>query len=523
MPYKKPNNPSLNSKSAPASAQPVQPSNSRYPSRPNLDPSAAKQAAQFPGVGVTLGSYKHNPFRDAKGLPTPKPKRQPGRVRQLFTIKRTALTILVLALLVGGWVGGKFIYNAHRLFHGNLLSILTTTKLKGEDNGRINILLAGNSADDKGHDGAALTDSIMIISIDTKNNQAFLLSVPRDLYVQVPGTSSHSKINYVYVAGELEKVVGQNFGLTINYYALVNYTALRDAVNAVGGIDLTIQSSDPRGLYDPSVQDGTVRSPLVKLTNGPHHLNGVEALNLARARGDSYRSYGFISSDFQRTKEQRDILLALKTKAVTAGVLGNPAKLSSLADAIGGNVKTDFSLSEVHRLYDLMKPISSDSIKSYSLNSVNGKNLLASYTTSDGQSSLIPASGVDNYDSIQKFITQVTSSDPVVQEGAGIVLLNATTTPGLASQQRTKLENKNYTISDVGNATPQATTTIIQTKAGVDPKTLAALLHQFGAKATATVTNPFAANYPSADFIVLLGADQVPVPAAATPPTRAAN
>jgi LCP family protein required for cell wall assembly len=524
MPHKKPTN----------NLSPSKPP--KNPLRRSQDAAALKQAAQFPSVGVTLGSYKHNPFQGAEPLARSKPQRPMGRLgrfRQKFNFKRLTIFVVVIMLLAGLWVGGKFLYNAHKLFHGSILGLLTTTKLKGEDSGRVNILLAGNSADDAGHSGGDLTDSIMIMSIDTKRNQAFLMSVPRDLYVQIPGTSSHAKINYAYVAGkannfsqegypaggmgELESVINQDFGITINYYALVNYSALKEAVDAVGGIDVNIQSSDPRGLYDPNI-DYATHGPLVKLTNGVHHLDGEAALDLSRARGDSYRSYGFAASDFERTKNQRDLLVALKTKAVTAGVLSNPAKLSNLSDAIGNNVKTDFNLSEVHRLYDLVKNINGGALQSYSLNSVNGKNLLASYTSPDGQSTLIPASGVDDYSGIQAFLQQITSSDPVIQEGAQVVLLNATATAGLASQQRTKLQAQHFQISDVGNATNQATTTIIQTTAGKDPNTLQALMKLYGKTAVVTATNPYANTY-TADFIVLIGNDQLPAatsPAATT-------
>lgn len=504
-------------KSAPPPSSPLRRSN---------EPAAVKQAAQFPGVGMTLGSYKHDAFNYAprSRLATPKVARPRGRIRSLFTLKRITLLAVILVLLPALWLGGKFVYNAQKLFHGNILGVLTSTKLKGEDTGRVNILLAGNSADDAGHGGADLTDSIMILSIDTKTNQAFIISVPRDLYVQIPGTNSHSKINYAYVAGkannfsqngypnggmgELESVISQNFGITINYYALVNYTALKQSVDAVGGIDVTIKSNDPRGLYDPNIDYATGKV-LVKLSNGVHHLDGEAALDLARARGDSYYSYGFAASDFERTNNQRDMLIALKNKAVSAGTLSNPAKLSSLSDAIGNNVKTDFSLGEVRRLYELTKNVGSSNIQSFSLNDVNGKNLLASYTTSDGQSSLIPAAGIDDFSAIRSFIDQITSSDPLVREGAQIVLLNATSTSGLASQLRTKLESKNFNVSDVGNATNQATTTIVQAHAGKDPGTLAALKKQFGATATVTTTNTYADVY-DADFIVLIGADQVP-------------
>ena len=363
------------------------------------------------------------------------------------------------------------------------------------------------------------------MSIDTKNNTAFLLSVPRDLWVDIPGYG-HEKINDAYVIGQndnfnqsglpaggmglLEQVIEQDFGLPINYYALIDYNALKDAVNAVGGISVNIQSSDSRGLYDPSI-DYATHGPLVKLTNGVHVLNGEQALDLARARGDAYGSYGFPQSDFNRTQNQRLMLVALKSKAVSAGVLSNPAKLSNLSDAIGNNVKTDLNLPEVHSLYDLVKPISSGNIASLSLNSANGKNLLANYVSSDGGGnlieSLIPAAGRDDYSAIQAYIAQQTSSNPVVREGATITLLNATNTSGLASKERTTLSAQKLNVTTVGDATTtQAITTIIDNSGGKKPGTLKLLQKIYGNDVT--TTNGYAGVYQT-DFIVLLGTDRV--------------
>ncbi len=491
--------------------------------RPLQDIAAAKQATQFPSVGMTLRSYKYDP-RDHHKFPAGKGvvvrQGRLARFKQSATWRRVLTFIAIVLVVVGAWVGGKFIYNAHKLFHGNILSVLSTTKLKGEDAGRINILLAGNSSDDPGHDGANLTDSIMLLSIDTKNNRAFLLSIPRDLWVSL-GDDGHQKINAAYIDGQsnkfnetgypaggmgyLEQVVERSFGVDINYYALVDYSALQDAVNAVGGVDVTIKSSDPRGLYDPSI-DYATHGPLVKLSNGLHHLNGLQALDLARARGDNYRAYGFPASDFDRTEHQRQLLVALKTKAESAGVLANPAKLASLSDAIGNNVKTDFNISEVRRLYDLMKKINANNIKSLSLNSADGKNLLMSYTAYGGQSALIPALGLDQYDDIQAFVKRQTSSDTLVQEGATITLLNATSVNGLASKQKTLLTDKNLAISKVGDAaTPQAVTTIIDNSGGKKPATRAQLVQLFGSQVT--TTNPYSDRYTS-DFIVVLGTDR---------------
>jgi len=471
---------------------------------------------------MTLKSYQYDP-RDTYGRrPTAVVKK--SRWRRLgggLSLKRVTVTLAIIILLLGGWLGGKFIYNAHKLFGGNILGVLSSTKLKGEDSGRVNILLAGNSADDPGHNGANLTDSIMVMSIDTRNHKAFLLSVPRDLWVHIPG-DGHSKINAAYVAGKdqettlngysdsgmamLSEIVQQDMGLTINYYALIDYNALKQAVDAVGGIDVTIKSNDPRGLYDPNI-DYATHGPLVKLTNGVHHLNGEQALDLARARGDSYYSYGFAGSDFDRTEHQRQMIVALKEKAVSAGVLANPAKLSSLSDAIGNNVKTNFSLGEVHRLYDIVKDIPSNSIQSLSLNSANGKNLLASYRSSTGESALVPAAGIDNYSAIQGFIKKQTSNDPVVQEGASVIVLNATDTSGLAGKEKNRLTAKNLIVSSVGDArTNQSTTTVINNSQGKKPATLALLSQLYNNQVT--TTNPYSGIY-SADFIVLVGSDRI--------------
>jgi LCP family protein required for cell wall assembly len=504
-------------------------------SRPPQDAVTAKeQASQFPGVGVTLPSYKYDPrdhHKGANALPTKVKKGRFGAFRNKFTLKRSVIIVALLLVITGGWLGGKLLYNTHKAFGGSFLGVLKSTKLKGEENGRVNILLAGNSADDIGHDGAQLTDSIMIMSIDTKNNKAFLMSIPRDLYVEV-NSDGHEKINQAYVDGErskfnkdgfphggmgqLEQVVEDSLGLKVNYYALVNYNALKQSIDAVGGVDFTVKSKDPRGLYDPNI-DYTTNKALVKLTNGVHHLNGQDALNLSRARGDSYRSYGFPASDFDRTEHQRQLLVALKSKAVSTGVIANPSKLSSLTDVLGQNVKSDMQISEVKRLYDLVKGIDSNNIRSLSLNSANGKNLLASYTAPGGQSTLVPAAGLNDFSDIQTFILQQTSSNAIVQEGASVVVLNGTKTSGLASQQKTRLTDKHLSVDGVGDAKADLpVTSIIDVSGGKKPATASLLTQLYGSHLT--TVNPYLGTYQT-DFIIVVGADQIPKTATSTTTT----
>lgn len=287
-----------------------------------------------------------------------------------------------------------------------LVSSFTRSDLEST-NGITTILIAGNSSDDSGHSGAALTDSIMIASINQATEQVTLVSVPRDLWVNIPGYG-YGKINAAYAYGGmalLEQVIEATFAVDCNYHVLVNYTALKEAVDAVGGIDITIASSDERGLYDSST-DYTTGGALVNLTNGTHHLTGQQALNLARARGSGYGSYGYVESDFTRTQYQQQILLALRAKASSANVIANPIAAGKIISSLGSNVSTNLTLGQMQTVYSDYKG-SSVNVRQVTLNSVNGQNLLANYTTSSGQSALIPATGFDNFDVIKSTLKAI--------------------------------------------------------------------------------------------------------------------
>jgi LCP family protein required for cell wall assembly len=335
-------------------------------------------------------------------------------------IKRALQTIAVIVIIVGGFLGWKFYDNAAKLAGTynpfKLFGTFLPAKLN-ETNGHVNILLAGYSADDPGHQGADLTDSIMILSIDPATKSANVISIPRDLYVSIPGYG-YSKINAAYEDGQaehfnqsgyftggmglLEETLSQDFGVQFNYYALINYAAFRDAVDAVNGITVDIQSPDPRGLYDPYTN--------LKLPNGEVTLNGQEALNLARARGDGPGSYGFPDADFNRTQHQQQMLIALKDKSSSLSVIGNPLKIGELADAIGNNIITNLSIGDMETLYSDSKSISNSSISTVTLNDYKNQDLLTSYITADGEDALVPAAGFANYSQLQAVVSQLTGS-----------------------------------------------------------------------------------------------------------------
>ncbi len=394
--------------------------NSMNPNKPNLN-SQPRRSQNQPTtlLNTTLpNSYFENRGDNGNGAGK-KPKKHRWVKRHKILTSLAVVALLILG--VGGWFGSSIIGNLDKVFHGNIFSdvhaLFSSTTLRGEAQGRVNILLAGYQG--KHSDEGALTDSIMVVSLDTKNNTGFTFSIPRDLLVRIPGMG-YQKINAANTAknfnesgyfkggmGQLQQIIEQDFGIPIQYYALINYNAFEDAVNAVGGITIVIKSPDPRGLYDPNV-DKAHGGP-VRLPNGPVTLNGIHALALALARGDSPYAYGFPQSDINREQHQRQMLIALEQKAFSAGVLSNPIKVSNLFSAIGSNVKTDLTLADALKLVQLAKKVKISNIKSYGLSYGAGQLLTTYYSQSQGDS-LIPAAGLNNYTQIQNFYDSITAS-----------------------------------------------------------------------------------------------------------------
>lgn len=327
--------------------------------------------------------------------------------RRLWTKVLAIMLLLIIAAaaVLVVWDARNISKASQKLFgDGSVVALLEGGSLQTAANGRVNVLIAGYSADDPGHSGALLTDSIILLSMDPSAKTGYMLSIPRDLYVNIPGYG-YAKINEAYVDGGmplLEKVVSKDFNVQINYDALINYAAVRGIVNALGGITVDINSPDGK-LYDPN-RDWTTGGPLVDLPNGRHVLNGEQALDLTRARGDPTiygTAVGFEQSDFQRTADQRLVFTAIKSKLNWKLVL-DPRKNSKILNAVADNVKTDVPVSAAKHLFGIFNSIPDSRLKSLSLRELGGDNYLTGYTTVYGQSALVPAAGLDDYSQIQQ-------------------------------------------------------------------------------------------------------------------------
>lgn len=447
---------------------------------------------------------------------THKKQRRSVNFKKLF--KQAAIVMAVVLVLIGGFVLVKAFLAGGRVFDGNLFAALINDgkPLQVDEYGRANILMFGTSEDDPDHDGADLTDSIMIVSVHAKNKDAFMVSVPRDLWVkygQACSSGYEGKVNVVYLCGKeeggqkagaemLKSTVAKNFGIDIQYYAQVNYTALRQAVEAVGGITVEIKSDDPRGILDRNF-DWKCRYQCyyVKWPNGPANLNGEQALALARARNAS-GGYGLGGGNFDREQYQQKILVALRDKAMSAGVLANPIAVNGLLDSMGDNVRTNFEAGEIKTLVKLAQDVDAGKMKS--LNLIDEAKPLVTTGPYNGQSIVRPVAGVYDYSEIKSFIKAHLSGNTGVLENAVIDVLNGSGVPGAAQKQADDLEEEGYTIGSVDNAPGTAVSGVrlYDMTGGKLPATKSKLEKHFGVTAAKT---PPEGVVTDADFVIIIG------------------
>ncbi len=361
-------------------------------------------------------------------------------------IKRIIIGILSLLLILGiiFVIWGNDIIAKITGGQGNVMDLLFIDNyepLKTDENGRTNILAIGtsgyNMAGDEGdgtHDGAQLTDSIMVISLNQDTGDIAMLSLPRDLKAS-PTCTATGKINEVYwcnntngddeAAGAeaLMKEVGNILGIDFQYYAHLNWGSLVSIVDTLGGINVTLDEDIDDYYYTKAVFQAGVE----------YTINGEQALGLARAR------HGTTSGDFSRGASQQKILIGIKDKVFEKDL--SITDMLSLASTLGDNLRTNFSIDEMKTLAHLTSEFDFNSMRQISL--LEPEQLMTTGTI-NGISYVLPSSGVGNYTAIQKYIDKMLSNDPRVYEDASILVLNGTDEAGLASTEQTTLEKDGY-------------------------------------------------------------------------------
>ncbi len=399
--------------------------------------------------------------------------------------------------------------------------------IAGDQNGRINILLLGIGG--SGHDGPYLSDTNIILSIKPSTNEVAMISIPRDLAVKI---NNHGvrKINNADAFGEAEqangggeyarKVFEQTFGISIPYYARVDFTAFKELVDAIGGITINVERS-----FVDTTYPGPNRSfQTVSFDAGLQQINGERALIFTRSRHGSSGE----GSDFARAKRQQLVLAAFKKKMLSASTYLNPITLQKIISSLSQHIITNLDFGQTMYMVGMAKELDTDNVKNLVIDdSPNG--FLKSIIGEDGAYLLIPKNG--NFSQINSainnifeasgtiaiYIPEQTKSAPVVAtiSSVKIEIQNGTWQPGLAAFKKQELEKDGLLITSIGNSAkrPIATTTIYIINKNASSTVIASLTSKLHASTTPILPEwlqrAYNASSSSRDIIIILGQDAV--------------
>ena len=319
---------------------------------------------------------------------------------------------------------------------------------------RINVLILG--IDERcGIEGPTRTDSMIVATIDPVGKTAAALSLPRDLWVDIPGFDV-DRINQAHYLGEVNEYPGGGpalaidtvegfLGIDIHYYGAVNFDAFTEFIDLIGGIEIDVSES----INDQAYPDRCFGYDPFVIEAGSHVFDGATALKYARTRATA-------GGDVDRANRQQQVGLAIFDRVLDAGQL--PQLISQaplLWQSFQRNVRTNMSPDEAIQLALLAQDIPVENIQT----AVVDYNYVYLETTPDGQQVLVPLR--DNIRELRNELfrppaipDQVIDNLPelMLNEEARIVVFNGTPTFGLAGETEAYLSDLNFNIVAIGNA-----------------------------------------------------------------------
>lgn len=441
---------------------------------------------------------------------------------------------LILFIFAIFFAGGFFIYRTNNIINtvtdGNkkhsFIKIITNLAnpesykiLNGFSSGRINILLLGRANSHKS--GKNLTDTIMMLSINTADYTVGLFSIPRDFLVQTHGnTSVHNgyyvKINSLYQTG-LRNDVGTKYiteavenitGQDIHYYFILDFEGFKKIINLLGGINVDV----PKHIKDERYPGPGYTYETFEVYPGLQKFDGATALKYARTRHDA-------DGDFGRAARQQQVMQSVRNKAFSLGTIINPIKINELLNTLGEHVHTNISPNEIEPFISLIKKLDTHNITNIVIDAWKPESLLISvrhHNNRGGISGLMPRSG--NYSEIQEQAENLFDLDKIKQrhgeikkESPTIILVTDTT------KNNTALHQIKQTLSSLGfdDITTKLTTnlpnktTVIDNTKGTKPFSLDELIKKLPATIDTQSIMSLQKKYEDADFVILLGNDIV--------------
>jgi LCP family protein required for cell wall assembly len=201
---------------------------------------------------------------------------------------------------------------------------------------------------------------MILVTVDPNSRTAGMLSVPRDLWVSIPGYGE-DRVNKAYFFGEKNsypgggpalamKTVQYNLGVPVHFYAQIDFQGFRDVIDTLDGIDVTV----PETIDDPTFPDSNYGYDPFYIEAGQHTLNGYDAVRYARTRATR-------GADFARARRQQQVLLAIRDKALRIGII---PKIPELWATMSETIETDLQLVDILELAQLSDEVDTGNIQS---------------------------------------------------------------------------------------------------------------------------------------------------------------
>jgi LCP family protein required for cell wall assembly len=383
--------------------------------------------------------------------------KQPAQRRMSLTarVDRVVSTLLALAFLVSGFqTGYRLTHSAGRDIDTSIAGTPREEPSSGSElpldtpvpvirplpvwqgTARIHLLLMGLDRR-PGSASPARADTIMIASVDPVQGKAVLISIPRDLWVEIPG-HGEDRINSAHFYGELSgtegagpglmrRTIEHNLGLSVDYYARLDFGCFKRIIDIVGGITIDV----PEPIRDDRYPDDHYGHMRIYIPAGRQHMDGEMALQYVRARHES--------SDFSRMRRQQQVLLAVRDKALRLDIIPS---LPELIPLLGRTFSTDLPLEHLLGLANLASQIQVQDVQLR----VIDESLTVPYVAPDGAQVLLP-----KVDRIRAMLREIVQDIPPSWEHSGDevgeprVLVRADgTRPGLAVKVADLLQRRGY-------------------------------------------------------------------------------
>jgi LCP family protein required for cell wall assembly len=352
------------------------------------------------------------------------------------------------------------------------------------------------------------TDTMLLVSIDPATHSAAMLSIPRDLWVTIPGfdentinTANWLGDSYDYPGGGpalAVKTVEYNLGVNIDYYVRLDFTAFEAMIDAIGGVDVVNQTD----IEDDEYPNGSYGYEPFYLAAGPQHLNGHDALRYARTRHNS--------TDIDRARRQQEVVMAVRDRVLNLGMLPSLiVQAPGLYQKLNDSIWTNLTLDQMVSLALLAQDIPRENIKS----GVIDYRYVLEGQTETGKDVLIPQRDkirqlrdeLFNSGSVTAPVSPEEEQALIAQEGARVEVLNGAGVEGLACQTANWLTGQGLTIGadDCDTADRSDYTSSVIVAYNAKPYTVAWLKRMFN---VTTVISSAEAD-PNYDIKVIVGGD----------------